>query len=880
MSPMPGARGTRYYFELLPHAVEGVPEGVRQVSVVMERGAKLAYTEPARVDAATGRAMLHVIIRRSATIYQSAWGGITPKEFKMKVQSLETSRRGDTLRRTIARANLDLARFAPRGAAPETHPVDLRLDGAGGGVVLRMTVRAARATGGPLGALQGHLGAGGPAEAATSSLSGAPSSLGDASSDRGGDHRGPPGAGALPLERSRSAGAGGGGPTPAEAELLARAVSGGPRSGGGGGGGGGGDDEGDYHGKAAYMDVLLGITPIPESPNAEGRGSRGGGSHPGSHPGSRGGSRAVSFSGVGSSGIGIGGAAAAGPSASAAAAAAEAEAADAGDRALLRARSAPAMRAPLERGASRSFVGSLFSSFGGGAAATAAAAAAATADDDERPPSPSPPPPPAPEPPRPTLNGPAAAQNGVGRRFFGLMEIEPSGNGAADTAAAQRPRSASPEDEAAPAVAAASVSPPASVSASAADRPSTAESPPAPPEAQLVTAPTVVAAPAPAPSSKSKKGKKKKGAAVIVEQPSPPAAPVAPVRGGSADSPGGPATPDAPAPLDLDRASSGPLPSWMWPQGREAVRGASSDALSKVIADAVEVEPLQDIARGLLAERNDWRAAADAARHEARDAEATADEARAAARDMAETVAGLQVEVQGLKEESLAGHLVEAQVKAAQMDLELGEARGALERERERARALTERVTKLEAEAESAAAAAEAARAEIAALKAAAAQRPASSGSGAPAPAPAPVASRLPWRNASPPPPQPEPQPEPPQRVSSPTADAGDASPLPPRGARAPPPGLRFGTRISAASGGGSPDGQAGDNYWSTSLVRSESQREARASALERRDSDPTDQREPRARDELMDGPPTFPSISERVASYLKAARGTAGYQA
>ena len=50
---------------------------------------------------------------------------------------------------------------------------------------------------------------------------------------------------------------------------------------------------------------------------------------------------------------------------------------------------------------------------------------------------------------------------------------------------------------------------------------------------------------------------------------------------------------------------------------------------------------------------------------------------------------------------------------------------------------------------------------------------------------------------------------------------------------------------------------------------------------LERRDSDPTDQRGPRAKEQLMDGPPTFPSISvaSRVASYLRATRVPASPQ-
>jgi hypothetical protein len=55
------------------------------------------------------------------------------------------------------------------------------------------------------------------------------------------------------------------------------------------------------------------------------------------------------------------------------------------------------------------------------------------------------------------------------------------------------------------------------------------------------------------------------------------------------------------------RSLSSHLPAWLWPFSRDAVRGVTTDELMRQIAAANDVGKLQQLCKGLLCERNDWR---------------------------------------------------------------------------------------------------------------------------------------------------------------------------------------------------------------------------------------------------------------------------------
>ncbi|KIY96702.1 hypothetical protein MNEG_11258 [Monoraphidium neglectum] len=60
-----GRTPLRYQFEVIPHAVEGIPDGVEAVSLVWEKGSKLCFTDPAPVDPATRTATFKEVMRQS-----------------------------------------------------------------------------------------------------------------------------------------------------------------------------------------------------------------------------------------------------------------------------------------------------------------------------------------------------------------------------------------------------------------------------------------------------------------------------------------------------------------------------------------------------------------------------------------------------------------------------------------------------------------------------------------------------------------------------------------------------------------------------------------------------------------------------------------------
>ncbi|KIY91744.1 hypothetical protein MNEG_16219 [Monoraphidium neglectum] len=164
---------------------------------------------------------------------------------------------------------------------------------------------------------------------------------------------------------------------------------------------------------------------------------------------------------------------------------------------------------------------------------------------------------------------------------------------------------------------------------------------------------------------------------------------MAPLRAEHADA----ADAAAPAP-PAQRAPSGALPSWLWPLGRDAVRGSSTEELTRAIAAAGDdAAALQRIARGLLAERNDHREESRRWEAAARALETQLADARRARSGLLERLQLLERQVSVLKEDTLVDRLVEAKLATAQRDLEAEELRGGLRRERERARQLAARLT-------------------------------------------------------------------------------------------------------------------------------------------------------------------------------------------
>lgn len=71
MDALLGRRPLRYHFTVVPRAVEGVPDGVGAVSVVWERGSKVAFTEPAAVDARTHSAAFREAMRQVCVCVRS-----------------------------------------------------------------------------------------------------------------------------------------------------------------------------------------------------------------------------------------------------------------------------------------------------------------------------------------------------------------------------------------------------------------------------------------------------------------------------------------------------------------------------------------------------------------------------------------------------------------------------------------------------------------------------------------------------------------------------------------------------------------------------------------------------------------------------------------
>ncbi|KAI8466383.1 MAG: hypothetical protein J3K34DRAFT_63585 [Monoraphidium minutum] len=146
----------------------------------------------------------------------------------------------------------------------------------------------------------------------------------------------------------------------------------------------------------------------------------------------------------------------------------------------------------------------------------------------------------------------------------------------------------------------------------------------------------------------------------------------------------------------VPRAASGSLPQWMWPQGRGAVRGVSTEELMRAIAGTSDAAELQRLARGLLAERNDFRATAERWERAAHALEAQVADARANGAGLSERVHVLERQVSLLREDGLVERLVAAKLTAAERDLEASELRGSLQQERERSRQLASQLAVLQ----------------------------------------------------------------------------------------------------------------------------------------------------------------------------------------
>jgi len=191
------------------------------------------------------------------------------------------------------------------------------------------------------------------------------------------------------------------------------------------------------------------------------------------------------------------------------------------------------------------------------------------------------------------------------------------------------------------------------------------------------------------------------GASTSAPPPAPPSSssippsPISPSRAAAAAaaSSNGLATLHAHAP---DRSNSGALPAWMWPQGRSAVRGSTTEELTRSIATATGVDDLQRLARGLLAERNDWRAAAQQWEQAVHSLEGQVVEAQAARAGLSERIMAMERQMVEMRDDTLVDQLVAAKLVAAQLDMETSELEVQLQQERERSRQLATRLTALQ----------------------------------------------------------------------------------------------------------------------------------------------------------------------------------------
>lgn len=154
----------------------------------------------------------------------------------------------------------------------------------------------------------------------------------------------------------------------------------------------------------------------------------------------------------------------------------------------------------------------------------------------------------------------------------------------------------------------------------------------------------------------------------------------------------------AAGPEGMVRSLSSQLPSWLWPVGRNAVKDMTTDQIMQAIQAGNDVPKLQMLARGLLAERNDWRFRATQVQRESvgKDEQLAALQTQLAAAN--EKCDLLQGQVAQLRESDLINELVKAKVEHAQSEESAVALRGQLMKAQERGRQLAAKLTKLESE--------------------------------------------------------------------------------------------------------------------------------------------------------------------------------------
>lgn len=138
-----GRTAHRYTFEVVPEAVDGLPDGIYAVSVMWEKGSKVCYTDPAPVDPVRRRATFHEVMKQNATLYREGQAFL-PKEYKFKLQAqtspgMSAAAMNSGRRKTVGHGVVDLSQYVGHGAHPESQRVEVRM---GAGCVLRLAVRA------------------------------------------------------------------------------------------------------------------------------------------------------------------------------------------------------------------------------------------------------------------------------------------------------------------------------------------------------------------------------------------------------------------------------------------------------------------------------------------------------------------------------------------------------------------------------------------------------------------------------------------------------------------------------------------------------------------------------------------------------------------
>eukprot|EP00775_Hariotina_reticulata_P009941 gene9941-10096_t len=129
---------------------------------------------------------------------------------------------------------------------------------------------------------------------------------------------------------------------------------------------------------------------------------------------------------------------------------------------------------------------------------------------------------------------------------------------------------------------------------------------------------------------------------------------------------------------------------------RDAVKGVTTDELMRQIAAADDVGKLQQLCKGLLCERNDWRYKATQLDRNVKAMQLQMEKMQVANTNLLQQLERVEAQVSQLQQDTLVDKLVDAKLQLAQADLQATALRGQLTKERERSRQWAAKFTDLE----------------------------------------------------------------------------------------------------------------------------------------------------------------------------------------